>query len=109
MEKILKLLPNPTFVLQNPAALYLLNLGVEAVDIQVQAGPNALSQLLRKMVMAAAAALAVLLSDVEERLEALKDDPTPIGLVGESAETFSQMFTGFYGTIEELVEMAEVL
>lgn len=108
IEKMSRLLPNPTHILQNPTTLQLLSVGVKGVDIQVKAGPTALAQLLGEMAVAAVTGLTGLLTAVEERLETLKEDPTPLGLTGASAETFSMMFTEFHDTIEELVEVARL-
>jgi len=109
IEKMSRLLPNPTNILQNPTTLQLLSIGVEGVDIQVKAGPTALAQLLGEMAVVAVTGLTGLLTAVEERLEALKDDSTPLGLTGESAETFSRLFTEFHDPIEALVEVARLL
>ena len=109
VEWLRQLLPNPTNILQNPTTSELLAVGLVHLDFQVPKGPNALTKLLDDLQCVAATSLSVLLERVERRLEALKDDPTPLGLTGESAEMFSKMFEEHYGTIEDLVELTEML
>ena len=109
VEMLNHLLPNPTNILLNPTTSELLAMGLVHLDLQVPKGPNALTQLLDVLQGVAATSLSALLGRVEGRLEALRDDPTPLGLTGESAEMFSKMFENYHGTIEDLVELTEML